>query len=317
MAYLVGTGRRKEYKLRNRIIMAKQTILKERGTGEALYPHTLAQLVTTSDGGNVDEGLEKAKFKVFVDMWNARCVASSNNSVNIIQRNTFGKYDPENAPDPQHPFYLNKLWLTYEEAIEVMRIPDVKTGPENNHTLGNSRARTLFPIYISLVQNLQTVCSQMPNLEVVRFVNYYIVNNGNNPDTYTMNVDNTRDIFCGCPKLREIQGVLRLNNNDVQGRHFYNAFIGAHKLETLWIQGICKDLALKHCESIKRECWAYMIEHAANTSAITVTVHPDVYAKLTGDTTNAAAATLTAGEEAAWRQVLADAAEKNITFTTT
>lgn len=297
--------------------MAKQTILKERGTGEVMYPQTLARLVQTSTGENVDEGLEKAKFKVFVDMWNARCVVSSSNSVNIIQRNTFGKYDPENAPDPQHPFYLNKLWLTYEEAIEVKRIPDVKTGPENNNTLGNSRARTLFPIHICFNATLQAICCQMPNLEVVRFVNYYIVNNGDNPDTYPMNVDNTRDIFCGCPKLREIQGVLRLNNNEVLGCHFYNAFIGAYKLETLWIQGICKDLVLKYCESIKRECWAYMIEHAANTSPITITVHPDVYAKLTGDTTNEAAAALTEEELAQWQQVLADAVAKNISFATT
>lgn len=297
--------------------MAKPTILKERGTGEELYPHTFARLVQTSTGENVEEAVEMAKFKVFVDMWNARCVASSSNSVNVIQRNTFGKYDPENAPDPQHPFYINKLWLTYEEAIEVMRIPDVKTGPENNATLGNSRARTLFPIHIGFNAMLQAICSQMPNLEVVRFVNYYIVNNGGDPDTQPMNVHNTRDIFCGCPKLREIQGVLRLNNNDVGGRHFYNAFIGAYKLETLWIQCICKDLVLKYCESIKRECWAYMIEHAANTSPITITVHPDVYAKLTGDTTNEAAAALTEEELTQWQQVLADAVAKNISFATT
>ena len=56
--------------------MAKQTILKERGTGEVLYPHTLASLVKTSDGGNVDEGLDKAKRAVFIDRWNARCATN-------------------------------------------------------------------------------------------------------------------------------------------------------------------------------------------------------------------------------------------------
>ena len=53
------------------------------------------------------------------------------------------------------------------------------------------------------------------------------------------------------------------------------------------------------------------------TTEITVTVHPDVYAKLTGDTTNAAAAALTADELARWQEVLAEAAEKQITFATT
>ena len=51
--------------------MAKQTILTERGTGEVMYPQTLASLVHTADGGNVEEGLEKAKFALFVDMWNS------------------------------------------------------------------------------------------------------------------------------------------------------------------------------------------------------------------------------------------------------
>lgn len=58
----------------------------------------------------------------------------------------------------------------------------------------------------------------------------------------------------------------------------------------------------------------YLVANAANTSTITITVHADVYAKLTGDTTNAAAAALTEEEAAAWRQVLADANAKNISF---
>ena len=48
-----------------------------------------------------------------------------------------------------------------------------------------------------------------------------------------------------------------------------------------------------------------------------MTVHPDVYAKLTGDTTNAAAAALAADVLTQWQQVLADAMAKNISFATT
>ena len=60
----------------------------------------------------------------------------------------------------------------------------------------------------------------------------------------------------------------------------------------------------------------YLVTNAANTSSITVTVHPDVYAKLTGDTTNAAAAALTAEELAQWQQLVTDATSKNINFAT-
>lgn len=44
--------------------------------------------------------------------------------------------------------------------------------------------------------------------------------------------------------------------------------------------------------------------NAANTSAITITVHPDVYAKLTDES------------NAEWYAVLTAAAAKNITFAT-
>lgn len=60
----------------------------------------------------------------------------------------------------------------------------------------------------------------------------------------------------------------------------------------------------------------YLVTNAANTSPITVTVHPDVYAKLTGDTTNAAASALTADELAQWRALVTTANSKNITFAT-
>ena len=61
----------------------------------------------------------------------------------------------------------------------------------------------------------------------------------------------------------------------------------------------------------------YLVNKAYNgTKAITITVHPDVYAKLTGDTTNAAAAALTADELAQWQAILAAAAAKNITIAT-
>ena len=60
----------------------------------------------------------------------------------------------------------------------------------------------------------------------------------------------------------------------------------------------------------------YLVTNAKNTSPITVTVHPDVYAKLTGDTTNAAASALTADELAQWQAIVTTANSKNISFAT-
>ena len=259
-----------------------------------MYPQTLASLVKTADGGNVDEGLEKAKFKVFVDMWNARCVVASSNDANTIKRNTFGRYNEETGF-----FELNGLTdITYDEAVEIMRVPDVAASLENNDTLSYSRARTLFPIIIGYGSALKSVCSMMPNLKVVRFVDYYIVNNGNDPDTHPINVNNTRDMFTQTNKLREVKGVLKLNKNENMGVHFYSAFNSSSELETIWLQNLCLDASLKACASLRAECVAYMVEHAANTKAITLTLHPTAYARVTDE-------------------LFALAAEKNITIAST
>ena len=61
----------------------------------------------------------------------------------------------------------------------------------------------------------------------------------------------------------------------------------------------------------------YLVTNAKNTTPITVTVHPNVYAKLTGDTTNAAASALTADELAQWQALVTTANSKDISFATT
>ncbi len=73
-------------------------------------------------------------------------------------------------------------------------------------------------------------------------------------------------------------------------------------------------LSFVSCPLLSLDSIDYMIKNAANTGAITLTFHPDVYAKLTGDTTNAAAAALTEEELAQWMAIMVTAGEKGIVF---
>lgn len=229
-----------------------------------------------------------------IDMWNTRCVAASTNNSNAIGRNTFGRYNEETGY-----FELNGITdITCAQAMEIMRVPDVAAGDGNNTTLSYSRARTLFPIMMDFGASLHGICSYMPNLEVVRFGNYYIVNNGTDPDTTPMTAYSTRGMFAQCPKLREVKGVLWLQPNDEMNVHLYSALDRSARLETIWLQGVCLNMSLKACAALRYECIAYMVEHAANTKAITITLHPDAYARITDG-------------------LIAEAAEKQITFATT
>lgn len=282
--------------------MAKPTILKDRHTGEEMYPHTLASLVQTSDGHNVDEGLEKAKFALFIDQWNAAW------KVNNV---AYGKYDPDNAPDPEHPFFGNKLWMTYEEALRVMAATQVPGGKALNMAVGllssnDMRARTVRPIRILYgdTNSLFSFANGNNTIEVIRLLT-----------SNKIVVSDLRFAFSGCVKLREIIGELWIRTN-TQGLVIQTPFGSCVELEEVRIFGLCKDLLIKDSSKLSLASLQFMVTNAANTAAITITVHKDVYAKLTGDTTNEAAAALTPEELAQWQQVLADAVAKNISFAT-
>ena len=64
------------------------------------------------------------------------------------------------------------------------------------------------------------------------------------------------------------------------------------------------DIDIRRSSKLSYPSVAYMVANAANTAAITITVHPDVYAKLTDES------------NAEWHKVLLDAAGKQITFIT-
>lgn len=117
--------------------------------------------------------------------------------------------------------------------------------------------------------------------------------------------------FMRCEALREIDTPIQ----------FYaspdSAFSSCAALEEVRLYKLAYNVSFGQSPHLSLASLQYLVDNAANTKAITVTVHPDVFAKLTGDITNAAAAALTAEELAQWQQVLADAVTKNISFATT
>ena len=91
----------------------------------------------------------------------------------------------------------------------------------------------------------------------------------------------------------------------------HSPLITSFKLERLQ-----NDVSFANNPLIDLDSFTYMVEHRTtfNTNTYTITVHADVYATLTGDTTNEAAAALTAEELAQWQALLTKAAGKHIAF---
>lgn len=109
--------------------------------------------------------------------------------------------------------------------------------------------------------------------------------------------------FIRCDKLRKILTVIDLNNYRVD-IPITTMFQDCILLEYVRIQRIKQSISFSDSPLLSLESLQYLITNAANTSAITVTVHADVYAKIQDET------------QADWHALIATAQEKNITFAT-
>ena len=196
--------------------------------------------------------------------------------------------------------------LTYDEAIDIY-------GWHTNAFVADSSYRFVFYPHRALLpvvaNNEKTITADRmfyfaKNLKVIKFRN---TSGGELPY-----ISLTRPIaaFMRCDALREIITPIRFEASPD------SAFSNSDALEEVRIYKLRYNISFVSCSRLSLDSLRYMVTNAANTSAITITVHADVYAKLTGDTTNAAAAALTAEELAQWQQVLADAIAKNISIAT-
>lgn len=227
---------------------------------------------------------EAAKKRLFIDLWNEACGA-------------YGKYDPANAPDPEHPFYLNELWLTYEEAVEVYN--SFHKGANQTEALSKLPVRTNIPVRLQWNGDFTRYAQNNTTVEVLNL-------------SAVLVGSTCAQAFYGCTNLRKVYGLSHLN-----GTLASMMFEKCSRLEYVGIARLKSNLDLRWSPRLSLESLIFLVENAANTEAITITVHPDVYAKLTGDTANPAAAELTEEELAQWQQLLVDAAEKQINFATT
>lgn len=233
-----------------------------------------------------------AKLALFVDMWDQAC-------------GSYGKYDPENAPDAEHPWMLNDIWLTLDEAIGIYKTTaNLGNIHDGDSRLFNYPYRTNFPLHINnnLGWRNEYFCSNSWTIEVVAINGY----------TAQLAPLNMLEAFNNCTALREIRGFIV-----PWGSNWRSAFGNCINLETVSIHRLAGSISFKDSPKLSRASMTTMVNQSINgTNPITITVHADVYAKLMGDTTNAAAAALTADELAQWQALVPAAAAKNISFAT-
>lgn len=247
---------------------------------------------------------DKAKRAVFIDLWNNACIDPCTNPPRAV-----GQYNESTGY-----FELNGLTdITYQQAMDIYRYTSngVRLDGEKITVYGFAQFRTnLPPSSGSYWVTINSLFYSNSILEVVRLPQYY-------SSGVQLN-SNTRDAFGGCNKLREIINVMKAPSHVSDSYTWHETFYKCFELETVRIKNLYGNISFAQSPLISSDSISYLVENrtTAHTDVITVTVHADVFAKLTGDTTNPAVAALTPAELAQWQQILTAATAKNISFTT-
>ena len=196
-----------------------------------------------------------AKQKVFDDLW-------------IKAAGSFGTVDHTHTEDNvSKPYYLNEVWMTYEEALVVYN--------------------EYYADILSLIGRKIYGVTNFPPLDgggASRFSNY------NAPNAKVINVG---DSFLAnslegwlylAPKLTKIIGNINLTYWTASIKS--NRYLETPVLTDVSLYHLHNDFSIKFLKRISLASMQYMVNNSPATSPITVTVHPHVYAKVTGDTTN-------------------------------
>ena len=188
--------------------------------------------------------------------------------------------------------------ITPAEARTILSDPGSGAHPGTKIHLGSvSRALRIHAYYGGLSFDGDCLVGYASNLE------YLLITTLRATIHPTSVFNSLTHAFIGCVKLRRVDGLVCVN---VAKSPFNSTtFKDCAALEYINIYGLSHDVSFADSPLLSAESLAYLVANAANTAVITVTVHPDVYAKL-ADKTNAE-----------WHKILTDAAARDISFATT
>ena len=250
------------------------------------------QALTPQEQAQVKANLNISKMELFCDLFNASAGDAG------YARMVNGVFDG----------MLNGIPLTYEEAVDVHEAGPI-TSLDCRGRYYNLPIRTNLPPLLSggnwgnggyFDASTVSLCAACSEIEVLNLS----VRTGNG-GIVVRSQPNSATIG-GCPKLRKIIGRIDLGTvNNPKASWGKQPFYNLPELVEANIYMLGASIDLSTCPKLSLASYQYCIQWGRNmTSPIAITVHPDVYAKLTDETNTE------------WHQVLIDAASKNITFAT-
>lgn len=255
--------------------------------GDGFTPAQIAKLDDLPDAAALSAEIDAAALRGFVDKWLA--------TLALFPAMPTYEADVAATKADGSQFGLNGLVMDYKTARQIMawsQTPQTGTGLYS-YDYRMPDIPTLFPAYLGQ-QDLNHAWRACTSLRVITL--YSALGTRIRP-TQAIN------LFAVCRNLETIYGVVDFTY--IRKPDYVNsAFLMCNKLKSVNIYGLPQSLNLGWSPLLSLASISYMIDHAANSSPITVTVHPTVYAKLTD------------GADEQWGALPAAAAAKNISFAT-
>lgn len=176
-------------------------------------------------------------------------------------------------------YYLNGLGDITEEQMTMIYNRGLFTGNEYSPFGSNKTRFNIIRTNLGRVGmwnndiNARYMAYSNQTLEV------FILNVSNVRPGATLTAANTHAFVLECTNLRIIDTSVKLKANKWES----NAFTGCTALEEVRITSLQSDVMFQDSSLLSKASILFMIQDAAPTTAITITLHPDAYARLADD----------------------------------
>lgn len=326
--------------------MAKTTTLKERGTGAVIYPQTIPSQVIFPDGTDLNDALESQSNVTGVPT-EKRIEAIEPTLVTDALRKVPQSLTPEEQAQVKENLGISKKelfidmwravyprtqeqkWIDYNEETDKFFITPTFRG----HKIGfdDITYEEALKIYcrlgVSAYMETPYISGALRiNLPPFNYWNPFSIDDPLHNSFYMeyliLGLSDTSYVG-GCKSMQRnlaLKGILGTIVVYASNKNFIMSECPELRYVAFSFQGNAAiTVNLADSPLLDISCFLLTLSQTNSTTypSATITVHPNVYAKLTGDTTNAAAAALTEDELAQWMQIVTDAAAKKITFITT
>lgn len=190
----------------------------------------------------------------------------------------------------------NEMISIYNWSIGVRKVNGDNTKSRYVWDWGDKQPRTILPLSVKWGASLQYAFSGNYLLTVL---NIRMVDSAS--------ISDLQATFNNCQRLQEVQGIIVLQQYYYGYSISDNTFSNCIALKEIRIKRAYKSMNLKWSPNLSLESFLYMVENSSTIEAsanMTLTVHPDVYSKLTDP------------DNTEWYALNELAISKNITFAT-